>query len=197
VIKRSPYLLPTDTCAQAVAAYHQNPIIAYNEKSQIWTSDSMYSRYFSEQTTAAHIVFAYSLLRSVEARKKELRNFEPKSLTDAEKSQLSFLQMRGSAFLLTTSVAACIETVLGKAVPNLFRVSFGTKTSPAHAQELWKPIVDASIPFCDNLRPTLDKGLKNQEEVTKVVATFKSLVEATKRANGKIFEGFSNRVVIG
>jgi hypothetical protein len=39
VIKRSPNLLPTDTCAQAVAAYHLNPIVAYNEKSQIWNSD--------------------------------------------------------------------------------------------------------------------------------------------------------------
>jgi hypothetical protein len=118
-------------------------------------------------------------------------------LTDSEKSQLSFLQLRGSAFLLTTSVASCIETFLGKAVANPFRVSFGSKTSPTQALDLWKPIVDASIPFCEKLRPALDKGLKNLEEVTKVVATFKSLVEATKLANGKVFESFSTKVVIG
>jgi hypothetical protein len=56
-IQRLPNLLPSDTAGQALAALHGNPVVAYHEKSQMWISDAHYPRYFSERTTAVHIVF--------------------------------------------------------------------------------------------------------------------------------------------
>jgi hypothetical protein len=60
-IKRRPNLLPSYTVGQALAAFHGNPVIAYDRKSEIWISDQLYSSFFKEETTAKHIVFAYSL----------------------------------------------------------------------------------------------------------------------------------------
>jgi hypothetical protein len=42
VLKRPANLMSSDTCAQALATVHQEPVVAYNQKSQIWTSDALY-----------------------------------------------------------------------------------------------------------------------------------------------------------
>lgn len=51
-IKRRPNLLPSYTVGQALAAFHGNPVVAYDRKSEIWISDQLYSSYFKEETTA-------------------------------------------------------------------------------------------------------------------------------------------------
>lgn len=198
VIRRSPYLIPSDTAAQALAAFHQDPIVAYNQKSQIWISDSLYSRYFSEQTHAEHIVFVYSLLRSVEAKKVSLigENNARGQLPDASAQQLNFLRHRGATFLLTAAIAKCLETFLGQAIPNVFRTSFGVKTSPQVGQELWNQIVVVTIPFCEQLLPAVRNGLKNTDDVNQAMKTFKSLVEAVKVPNAETFKQFASRVHI-
>ena len=63
VIRRPPDLLPAETCTQALAAFHGDPEVAYHQKTEIWNSNKLYDRYFSEKTTAEHILFCYSLLR--------------------------------------------------------------------------------------------------------------------------------------
>ena len=65
-------LMPTDTCAQALAAFHQRPDVAYHQKAAVWQDDTLYREFFCEKTTARHIVFAYSLLKCIEERKKAL-----------------------------------------------------------------------------------------------------------------------------
>ncbi len=194
LIKRPANLLSADTCAQALANFHQDPVTAYHQKSEIWSSDGLYSRYFSDDTHASHIVFAYSLLKCVEARKLRLRSTEASSLTESQRKQLEFLRLRGSTFLLTAAIAACLETFAAKAIANKFRISFGTKVSPEEAQELWEPIVDATIPFCAQLEPTLKAGFKSSEEASKVIANFKSMVEATRAVNAIVFETFSSHL---
>src|SRR5207245_1109537 len=72
-IKRPANLLPSDTVAQALTAFHREPIVAYNEKSRIWISDALYSQVFNERTTAQHIVLAYTLLRALEEQKRVLQ----------------------------------------------------------------------------------------------------------------------------
>jgi len=73
-IKRNPRLLPSYTVGQALAAIAQDPIVASNEKSNIWVSDKHYAKYFNDEATAVHIVFAYSLLRSRHGSSRSLRN---------------------------------------------------------------------------------------------------------------------------
>jgi hypothetical protein len=72
VIRRPPDLLPAETCTQALAAFHGDPEVAYHQKTEIWNSNNLYDRYFSEKTTAEHILFCYSLLRAIEIKKLAL-----------------------------------------------------------------------------------------------------------------------------
>ena len=72
-IRRNPYLLPSYTVGQALAAVHGDPEVAYNQKSEIWALDPLYTRYFNEDTTGPHLVFCYALLRCIEARKAASR----------------------------------------------------------------------------------------------------------------------------
>ena len=77
IIRRPADLLPAETCGQALAAFHGKPETAYHEKSEIWHSNKLYGQYFSELTSAQHIVFAYGLLRAVEATKQSLVRNRP------------------------------------------------------------------------------------------------------------------------
>ncbi|OPX04662.1 hypothetical protein B1A75_01610 [Geobacillus sp. LEMMY01] len=197
VIRRQPNLLPSDTAAQVLAAFHQEPIIAYHEKSRIWIEDGLYSRFFSEQTHADHIVFAYSLLRAIENKKQELISKD--GLTQNEQSQLEFLRYRGATLLLTAAIASCLETLLGRAITNLFDVSFGNATSPEEGEQYWKPIVELTIPFSSQLLPSIKKGLKNSENIKAAIKNFQDMVGSivgSCRISGniKVLDDFSSKV---
>jgi hypothetical protein len=198
IIRRSsPNLLPSDTVAQALAAFHQQPVRAYNNKSDIWAVDTIYSKYFSEQTSAEHIVFAYSLLRSVEAKKRRLVNKDRSSpLSEAERRQLDFFQRRGPHLLLTSAIAKCLDTFLGKPIPNPFRVSFGSCVSPQQAEKIWEPVVEATVPFCRHLLPAVKKSLNNEDEAKEVIDNFKDVVESVKDNHISRFEKFTEYVQV-
>lgn len=195
-IRRRPNLLPSYTVGQALACFHGDPIIAYNQKRNIWVSDRLYSKYFGEETRAAHIVCAYSLLRAVEEKKKSLVDKSKKSsssLSNIEEGQLDFFRKRGSTYLLTAAIAGCLETFLDRKVPNLFRISFGLK-SPTESRALWLKILDVTTPFCNHLEPALTGGLKNTQNVHTAIQTFRSLVQATVDGNKTIYENFKSKI---
>jgi len=196
-IKRRPNLLPAYTVGQALAAVHGDATVAYNKKSDIWADDGLYNKYFNEHTTARHIVFSFGLLRTVEERKNALMQ-KAKSggeeLSESEERQLSFFRRRGSTFLFVSAVSACLETILGKAIPNRFRLSFGPKTSPKKASQNWDDVVDALLPLSTHLEEAFTYGLQNQERLKKAIATFTSLVEATSTANKPIYQKFAKSV---
>jgi len=198
IIPRAPNQLPSGTVAQALAAFHQNPVVAYNEKAQIWISDELYSRYFSEQTRADHIVFCFSLLRAIEQKKLDLLAESDRvgTLRQTQAEQLAFLRQRGAAFLLTAAIANCLETLLGQAVPNPFRASFGPSTSPDAAREIWRPIVEATVPFYKQLLPAIRNGINSAEDATRVIGDFSSFVEATAVANAAVYQQFARRVTL-
>jgi hypothetical protein len=181
-----------------LAAFHGDATVAYNQKSDIWSDDSLYTRYFNEQTTASHIVFAYGLLRAVEARKSALiqkSKQEGITITASEERQLAFFRRRGSTFLFVTAISSCVEIVLGKAIPNKFRLSFGPKIAPAKAQQLWSEIVDTYLPFSNQLEGAFTTGLQNQEKLKSAIATFSSLMEVTAKANKQVHAAFTKVVV--
>lgn len=198
-IRRRPNLLPAYTVGQALAAFHGDATVAYNQKSDIWIDDGLYTRYFNEQTTASHIVFAYSLLRAVEQRKTDLiqKSKEGGSpLTSSEERQLAFFRRRGSTFLFVTAMSACLEGILGRAIPNRFRLSFGVKLTPSRAQQHWAEIVETYLPLASNLEEAFTYGLQNQERLRSAVATFSSLVEVTAKANKSVNSAFAKVVVV-
>lgn len=195
--RRPSNLIASDTAAQALAAFHQDPEIAYHDLRSIWESDEVYARYFSDHTTAAHIVFCYSLLRAIQQVKFELSAKAIQERTQEDNEILEYLRRRGSAFLLVAAVAACAETYLNRAIADSFSISFGPTTSPAVGVEYWTPLVESLLPFASNsLDPVFDNGgLRRREVVKDALNRFRSLVSATKKANSIIFDNFRMQVV--
>lgn len=200
VITRNKKLLPSYTVAQALAAFHGDPVVAYNQKTNIWVSDRLYARYFPEDITGSHVVFAYSLLRAVEEGKKGLvvkYKSKPNSLTTQEETLLEYFRYRGSTYLLVSAIAGSLESILGHKISNRFKISFGDKTSPMKGKDYWVPIVEVTSPFTTQLLDAFSDGLKNNEKVNNAQNIFKSLVQATSGANSTIFEKFKKRVSTG
>ena len=128
------YFLPY-TVGQAIAAFHQEPLIAYNQKSEIWISDQIYGRIFNDKTTGAHLAFCYSLLRAVEDAKRSIvaQSKGDDGLTGQERQRLSYFRHRGSTYLLTSAIASCMETFLQRRIVEPAKISFGQRVSPAAA----------------------------------------------------------------
>ena len=128
VIERNKNLLPSYTVGQALAAFHQDPITAYNLKSEIWVSDQTYARFFNDDTTGAHLVLCYALLRAVEEAKRNLvarSKREEDALTAQETQLLSYFRHRGSTYLFVSAIASCMETFVGQRISVPARISFG------------------------------------------------------------------------
>jgi hypothetical protein len=95
--------------------------LAYHEKGQIWESNELYDRFFSERTTAKHVLFAFSLLRATEQARQEAGQKPESDRTEAEKRLVQFFRQRGSNFpVLVVAVADSVETILGRQVPDPF-----------------------------------------------------------------------------
>lgn len=196
LIRRKPNVLPSVTAGQALAAFHRDPDVAYHQKTEIWESDSLYSRYFNERTGAEHIVFAYSLLKAVEDMKLHLlRTSKAGDLTEIEERQLEFFRNRGSTFLMASAVARCLEIFLKTRVPDLFSLRFRENLSPQEAIEIWSPIVEIASSFTAPLAEGLSDGFKNAEAVNLAVKTFQSLIDSTKQANDSIYSNFRETVI--
>lgn len=197
-IKRRPNLLASHTVGQALAAMHGDATIAYNQKSEIWINDGLYSRYFNEQTTASHIVFAYALLRAVEDKKNALThksNNDRDNLTESELKQLEFFRRRGSTFLFVSAMAACLEVFLNRKVPNIFRLSFGVDRSPSQARAIWASMVDLNVPLSSQLEEAFTHGLQNQEKLKAAIGRFTSIIEVTATPNRETYRAFADAVV--
>jgi hypothetical protein len=192
-IRRRPNLLGSYTVGQALAAFHGEPIVAYNKKAGIWINNKTYDKLFNDSTKAAHIVCCYALVRSVEAKKKSLQG--KASLPSADEKMLNFLRQRGAIFLTTHAIAYCLETILDRTVPNLFRISFGTNCTPEQAIDIWGPVVNVVIPFVEQLNPAIINGLKNTAEIEQAVSTFNSLISSTRQYHSSVFDTFKSKIV--
>jgi len=198
-IVRNKNLLPSYTVGQALATFHQDPLTAYNLKSEIWSSDNIYSKYFNDGTTGAHLVFCYSLLRAVEEAKRLLvakSKLKEEALTTQESDLLAYFRHRGSTYLLASAIASCMETLAGRKIANPFRISFGLRTSPSQATQHWSEIVSVVSPFSTQLIEALSDGLKNNERAQKSIATFRSLVQATSGANAVAYKNFAKNITV-
>ena len=193
-ISRNPSLLPSYTVGQALAAIQGDPEVAYNQKSDIWASDKLYARYFNEDITGGHIVFSYSLLRCVEAKKSALvaKSKCNAGLTEPETKELEYFRQRGSTYMLVSAIAGCLETILSRRITKIPRLSFGN-LSPSDAQKVWEPVVQVCVSFCPQLQDAFADGLKNKERIKKTLGIFQSLVQATATSNAVIFKKFAEK----
>ncbi|HBR2328071.1 TPA: hypothetical protein L9S89_003576, partial [Klebsiella pneumoniae] len=142
---------------------------------------------------ASHIVCAYSLMRCIENKKIALAKKDTLSKNDS--AQLGYLRHRGSIPLLCSAIAECLENFLGRPVPNLFRVSFGSTVSPSQAESIWEPIVDVCLALSNQLLPALvEGGLKSPTKVKDCISNFSQLITATAQMNQPVYEAFEKKI---
>jgi hypothetical protein len=196
IIKRRPDVLPSVIAGQALAAFHGNPDVAYHQKTHMWEDGTLYSRYFKEQTKAKHILFALSLLESVEKKKMILwSKSKDNNLIGKEKDQFIFFRKRGSIFMMTSAIAACLEDILNRRIPILFDLTFKKNISRETATDIWTSIVNTASAFTEPLIEGLSDGFKAHETVSGAIKKFQSLIHATKDANSKIYSEFAKHVL--
>lgn len=191
-IARRRNLIPDRAVAQCLAAFHGRPNLAYNETRRIWEENKIYAEMFNDQVNARHIVFAYSLMRSIEEKKRELAQLSDEDRTSQQEKQIDFLRRRGSITLLVAAIAACVETILGKPVPNLYKLRFRTNCSPAQGMTHWRPVLNSLLPFVSHLMKATDRGLQSQERVSEAVDLFQSMVESTVEHNKAVYASFAS-----
>lgn len=197
--RRPREVISSDTVAQCLASFHGQPGTAYHRLRSIWEDDKIYARYFSEQTTAAHIVFIYSLLLAIQQAKVDLvQRASRDELAEDEKEMLAFFRQRGSQFLLLASIGACIEILLNRRVPSRFSLNFGTDVSPDQGREIWKPVVAAVLPFTSTLRADELKGsLRDEATVEKAVKDFRASIRSIAPGNQDVFAAFAANIIGG
>ncbi len=196
-IKRSKFTIPSYTVGQSLAAFHGDPVTAYDKKSELWTNEKNYRRIFTDRTTARHIVFCYSLLDAINKRKIELvqkqRN-DPALLTSIENSTLSFLSKKGSSYLIVHVVAQCMETFLGRPIPNKSDLHFSKNLSPDKAEEAWKPIVDIVLSLSGHLETAFSRNRISNESVEKSVPGFVGIIASIANLQKENFDKFASIV---
>jgi hypothetical protein len=198
-IKRSKFTLPSYTVGQSLAAFHGDPVTAYDNKSELWTSEKNYRQIFTDRTTARHIVFCYSLLNAVNGRKLELsqkqRN-DPSSLTNIENVSLSFLNKKGASYLLVDVISQCMETILGKPIPNRFDLAC-KECQPKHAEKFWLPIADMMLSLSNQLAGAFSRDRISNESISKAVPNFVGVVDSISALQKETFGNFASHTKLG
>ena len=198
-IKRSKYTLPSYTVGQSLAAFHGDPVTAYDKKSELWTNDKFYRQIFTDRTTARHVVLCYSLLTSINEGKLRLAHKasnDPDSLTAIESSSLMFLTKKGASFLLVHVISQCMETMLGRPIPNKFDLHFKKNLSPLQAALIWQPITGMMLSLSAQLESSFSRNRISNESMSKTVPNFVGFVDAIKTHQKTTFEAFAANLKI-
>jgi hypothetical protein len=199
-IKRSKFTLPSYTVGQSLAAFHGDPVTAYDKKSELWTNERNYRQIFTDRTTARHIVLCYSLLSAVNDRKLELsqkQKNDPSSLTNIENTSLAFLNKKGANYLLVHVVSQCMETILGKPIPNRFDLYFSKNISPGIAAKFWLPIIDMMLSLSNQLENAFSRNRISNESISKAVPNFVGVVASISALQKEMFEKFAAHTQLG
>lgn len=198
-IKRSRTSLASYTVGQVLTAFHGDPVAAYDKKADIWVDDSMYARIFSERTTAAHILFAYSLYDALTTRLLTLRGASrnaQQEMSEAEEQELAFLSLKGAPYLLVEVIARSLETILGKTIPNRFGLRFKDSPTLAEAAGHWAIVIDAVLPLAEQLRGAFNRGRVTREGKEAAILAFEGLFRALQNFQPDAFADFAKQVVV-
>ena len=164
---RSKVILDPYLVAQSLLAFHGDCVTAYNSKNELWSNDKHYSRAFPENLTAEHIIFTYSLARSIDSYKLELQK-KGEDRTDNEEKQHKYLAKRGSKMLFLYTVSKCMESVLGKKITDAWMLSFKDNSNFDTIVSLWTTVIKSILPAaCSQLQPVINDGLKSKESSEK------------------------------
>ena len=194
-IKRKPRLMPSFTVGQALAAFHGEPSTAYNKKSDIWNNDALYAEFFNEKTTGPHLVFTFSLLKSIENNKSQLieKSKSGIELTNIEKQRLEFFRLPASIFVYINAISSALETIIGRPIGDYFALSFGYQTTPKAALKNWTPIITSTSPFTKLLSKSIAEGL-SKTAIEEGIQNFTQQVEVAAEGQTLAFSRFAKQI---
>jgi len=184
--------IPSDTIAQALTAFHGYPVLAIQNKSEIWESDSNYSRVFNGNTYARHMVFVFSLHRAITEEKNRLQSLTNR--TEAEEENLAFLRATGAFYMLTAAIGSTIETLLNRNVPDRFNLRFRDESDLNTATDYWRPIVSIVLPAHSELKRVLVERLTGQEDTRKALSDVSKSIQMLAVALKNVYADFAKHV---
>ncbi|MBE9044337.1 AIPR family protein [Pleurocapsales cyanobacterium LEGE 10410] len=194
-ISRVRNLIPSETAAQSLSAFHLRPDIAYHKKKLIWESDTHYNRIFNDGTSAKHIIFVYSLHQAIKKRQSDLKDKE--ELSKQEKKQAAFLNRRGAIYILQSAISSSLESILDDSISNRFALHFkNTQLLEEKLFGLWETILEPCLSFCEHLESPLNNSLRNTQNIETALGEYSNFINATKSVNTSIFKKFSELVSI-
>ena len=193
VVIRNKEVFDPYTVAQTLYAFHIDCVGAYNSKKDIWDNDKKYSNIFSDQLSAEHIIFVYSLGRAIDEYKIELKN-KKDIRTSAEDGMLNYLSKRGSKMLLIYAISMSIESILGKKVLDPWRLKFNDSTDFDKLVSYWKEIIGIVLPFHTSLEAALVGGLNNSETAKNSCEKIRATVTSVRKALSSVLDSFARKV---
>ena len=183
-----PYLV-----AQTLLAFHGDCVTAYNSKKKIWDEDKEYTNIFSDQLTAEHIIFIYSLGRAIDEYKIRLKN-KKEQRTDIEEDEFNFLSKRGSKMLLIAAVSTCMESLLGKKILDPWKLVFKNNTDFEKLVEKWTTVIDVLLPLHATLEPAIIGGLKSKESTQNATKQLRAMVTSLSTMYAKQLKPFADMI---
>ena len=167
-----PYLV-----AQTLVAFHGDCVTAYNSKKVIWDEDKEYGNIFSDQLSAEHIIFVYSLGRAIDEYKIYLKN-KKEERTDVEEGEFNFLSKRGAKMLLIYAISVCMESLISKKILDSWKLFYKDNRDFEALVRKWKQVIDILLPFHGTLEPALLGGLKSSQTSKNVVTQLRAVVSS-------------------
>ena len=96
--------------------------------------------------------------------------------------------------MMTSAIARCLEDILNKQIPNLFRLEFKTNLSFGEAIDKWASIVNAASAYTKPLVEGLADGFKTRGTVEEAILQFQSDIVATREPLTTIYTEFAEQV---
>ncbi len=168
------------TAAQALMAWHGSPYDSYHNKMKIWEDDNLYQKVFNPSITARHVIFIYTLLEACNILQEELKNKDRKSkIKEHEKNFLSFLNERGSSFLIIHAIRRIIEVIIENSIKSPYRIGFKDTVTRNDCINLWKDLLTISSFQLQMLKPGLKNRLSNQSAIKDSCGQFEAIFGTT------------------
>ncbi|MBK9756752.1 MAG: AIPR family protein [Nannocystis sp.] len=187
-------VLASDTVAQALTAFHGHPLRAYTNKGKIWEDNKYYEQVFNSHTTAAHVLFVFSLLRCIEELKERLAKAGEKGRTTLQADVHNLFQERGATYLAVSAFGVSVDELAGKRVADRFDVAFKKISTIDDAIAAWRPVVDVAISAMSNLHPAAEKRLRGEGVVEDSNKKFLGFLSVLKGVNPKVFSDFARQI---
>lgn len=166
-------MIDAHSAAQALMSWHGNPSDSYHKKMMIWDEDNLYGLAYDPSISARHIVFVYTLLEATSLLKDELRIKEKQNESQQhEKDLLSFLNERGSSFLIIHAFSKIIEVILETNIKAPYGICFKAEHSRDTCIQVWQELLKKLSHNIRNLTPGLKNRLSNKTEIEKTCHEF-------------------------